>query len=72
MPEIWVTAVTAHDDTEITAYASAELPVRGGVREEFSLLLFHVFADYVASYLAERLGRMPFQAGRLRRPGAGG
>ena len=36
----------------------------GEVREEFSPLLYHLFADYVASYVAERLGRSLFQSDR--------
>jgi hypothetical protein len=32
------------------------LPVAGDAREEFSPLLYHVFADY----LALQLGRFPF------------
>jgi glucosamine--fructose-6-phosphate aminotransferase (isomerizing) len=44
------------------------LPVRGSVREEFSPLLYHVFAGYTACYLAGELGRMPFQADRPARP----
>ena len=62
-----VIAVTDEDDTNVTAHASAVLPVRGRAREEFSPLLYHVFAGYVASYLAVRLNRMPFQAGQLSR-----
>ena len=62
-----VIAVTDEDDTNVTAHASAVLPVRGRAREEFSPLLYHVFAGYVASYLAVRLNRLPFQAGQLSR-----
>jgi glucosamine--fructose-6-phosphate aminotransferase (isomerizing) len=63
-----VIAVTRDDDTEVTASASVHLPVQGRVREEFSPLLYHVFAGYVASYLAQRLQRLPFQADRPPRP----
>src|SRR5262249_37567097 len=56
-----VIAVTHKDDTEVTRHAHAVLPVQGEVREEFSPLLYHLFADYVASYLAARLGRAVFQ-----------
>lgn len=56
-----VVAVTDADDTEVTTNASAHLPVDGGVREEFSPLLYHVFAGYLASYLAEHLQRLPFK-----------
>jgi glucosamine--fructose-6-phosphate aminotransferase (isomerizing) len=59
-----VMAVTHKDDTEVTRHAHAALHVHGEVREEFSPLLYHLFADYVASYLAERLGRALFQTDR--------
>jgi hypothetical protein len=38
--------------------------VYGEVREEFSPLLYHLFASYVAAYVAERLGRCLFQGDR--------
>jgi glutamine---fructose-6-phosphate transaminase (isomerizing) len=59
-----VIAVTHEDDTDVAGHAHIALPVTGHAREEFSPLLYHVFAGYVASYLAERLGRLPFQADR--------
>jgi len=59
-----VIAVTHKDDTEVTRHAHAVLPVQGQVREEFSPLLYHLFASYVASYVAERLGRSLFQSDR--------
>jgi len=59
-----VIAVTHKDDTEVTRHAHSVLPVYGEVREEFSPLLYHLFADYVASYVAERLGRALFQSNR--------
>ena len=34
---------------------------RASPEEEFSPLLYHLFASYVASYLVERLGRLLFQ-----------
>ncbi len=40
------------------------LPVHGEVREEFSPLLYHLFASYVAAHIAARLGRCPFQGDR--------
>lgn len=52
------------DDTEVIRHAHAVLPVHGVVREEFSPLLYHLFAAYVASYVAERLGRSLFQSDR--------
>lgn len=59
-----VIAVTHKDDTEVTRHAHVVLPVHGGVREEFSPLLYHLFASYVASYIAARLGRSLFQGDR--------
>ena len=59
-----VIAVTDAHDTDVTAHASAVLPVQGQAREEFSPLLYHIFAACVASYLARQLGRLPFQADR--------
>jgi glucosamine--fructose-6-phosphate aminotransferase (isomerizing) len=56
-----VIAVTHKDDTEVTRHAFAVLPVHGEVREEFSPLLYHLFASYVASYVAARSGRSLFQ-----------
>ncbi len=45
-------------------FSYAVLPVQGEVREEFSPLLYPLFANYVASYLAARLGRSLFQSDR--------
>ncbi|MGH7964004.1 MAG: SIS domain-containing protein [Candidatus Binatia bacterium] len=59
-----VIAVTHKDDTEVTRHAHTVLPVYGEVREEFSPLLYHLFADYIASYVAARLGRALFQSDR--------
>lgn len=59
-----VIAVTHKDDTEVTRHAHAVFPVHGEVREEFSPLLYHLFASYVASYVAARLGRALFQSNR--------
>lgn len=59
-----VIAVTHTDDTEVSRHAHAVLPVQGEVREEFSPLVYHLFASYVASYVAERLGRCLFQGDR--------
>ena len=48
--------VVAHrDDTQVTRHAHIVLPVHGEVREEFSPLLYHLFASYVAAHVAERL-----------------
>jgi glucosamine--fructose-6-phosphate aminotransferase (isomerizing) len=59
-----VIAVTHKDDTEVTRHAHAVFPVQGEVREEFSPLLYHLFASYVASSVATRLGRSLFQSDR--------
>jgi glutamine---fructose-6-phosphate transaminase (isomerizing) len=56
-----VIAVTPADDTAVTRHARTVLPVHGTVREEFSPLLYHPFADYTACYLAQHLARTPFQ-----------
>lgn len=55
-------SVTHQGDTEVTRHAFAVLPVQGDVREEFSPLLYHLFASYVASYVATWLGRSLFQS----------
>jgi glucosamine--fructose-6-phosphate aminotransferase (isomerizing) len=59
-----VITVTHKDDTAVTRHAYAVLPVQGEVREEFSPVLYHLFASYVASYVAARLGRSLFQSDR--------
>ncbi len=63
-----VIAVTHKDDTEVTRHAHTVLPVQGQVREEFSPLLYHLFANYVAFYIAARLGRSLFQSDRPELP----
>jgi len=67
-----VVAVTDAADTGVAARASAHLPVHGQVREEFSPLLYHVFASYLASYLAGRLRRRPLLSWRSAGAGRGG
>ena len=57
-----VIAVADSRDTDITEYAHAVLPVRGSLPEEFSPLLYHVFAGYLASFTAQELGRAPFDS----------
>ena len=59
-----VIAVAHKDDTEVTRHAHTVLPVQGEAREEFSPLVYHVFASYVAAAVAERLGRGLFQSDR--------
>jgi glucosamine--fructose-6-phosphate aminotransferase (isomerizing) len=56
-----VIAIVKEDDKEVTQFADMVLPVVGNVREEFSPLVYHVFANLFASFVAERLGRMLFQ-----------
>ena len=57
--------VVAHRDaTQVARHAHIVLPVHGEVREEFSPLLYHLFASYVAAHVAERLDRCPFQSDR--------
>jgi glucosamine--fructose-6-phosphate aminotransferase (isomerizing) len=58
-----VIAVVHEKDSEIGRHARVVLPVRGEVREEFSPLLYHLFAGYVASHVARNLGRLLFQSG---------
>lgn len=45
----------------ITVTAHTMLAVHGHSREKFSPLLYHVFSSYLARYLADILGRKPFQ-----------
>lgn len=59
-----VIAVTHKDDTEVTRHAHAVLPVMGDVREEFSPFVYHLFSNYVAAYVTEKLGRLLFQSDR--------
>ena len=59
-----VIAVAHPDDTEVVRHAHAVLPVQGEAREEFSPLIYHVFASHVAAAVAERLGRSLFQSDR--------
>ncbi|WP_320064509.1 SIS domain-containing protein [Micromonospora sp. RTGN7] len=59
-----VVAVARPDDEAITAHAAAVLPVPGDVREEFSPLVYHGFASYLAAATAEALGRALFQSDR--------
>jgi len=59
-----VIVVTHRDDTQVSRHAHIVLPVQGEVREEFSPVLYHLFASYVAAHVAERLDRCPFQSDR--------
>jgi glutamine---fructose-6-phosphate transaminase (isomerizing) len=56
-----VIAVVDRQDAAVTRHANAVLPVAGQVREEFSPLLYHLFAGYTAAFVAQRLGRRIFQ-----------
>ncbi|MEU0034987.1 SIS domain-containing protein [Streptomyces sp. NPDC006333] len=58
-----VVAVTHRDDVEVARHAGAVLPVAVRSREEFSPLLYHVFAGLLACRTAQRLGRTPFRTG---------
>lgn len=57
-----VAAIVRDGDEELARHADWVLPVMGDVREEFTPLVYHIGADLFASFLAERLGRLPFQA----------
>jgi glucosamine--fructose-6-phosphate aminotransferase (isomerizing) len=59
-----VIAVTHRADADVAPHAHFVLSVHGDVREELSALLYHLFASRVASHVAERLGRVPFQLDR--------
>lgn len=56
-----VIAVCDASDTGFADAAQVVLPVHGATREEFSPMLYHVFAGYVASDLADVLGRQIFR-----------
>ncbi|MCG0283466.1 SIS domain-containing protein [Streptomyces sp. PSAA01] len=57
-----VITVAPGDDAAIARHGWAALPVTGHVREEFSPLLYHVFAAPLSCHLAQHLGRAPFLA----------
>jgi glucosamine--fructose-6-phosphate aminotransferase (isomerizing) len=63
-----VVAVVRSGDEEIAQHADWILPVAGEVREEFSPLVYHIGGALYASFLAEQLGRMPFQTDNPGRP----
>lgn len=60
----WVVAVVDEHDDTVAPHAAAVLPVRGSTREEFSPLLYHLFACHLAGHVALRLGRAPFLTDR--------
>ncbi|MBI0381476.1 hypothetical protein JBE27_35745, partial [Streptomyces albiflaviniger] len=57
-----VITVAPEDDPGVARLGWAALPVTGRVREEFSPLLYHVFAAPLSCHLAQHLGRAPFLA----------
>jgi glucosamine--fructose-6-phosphate aminotransferase (isomerizing) len=57
-------AVMQEGDEAIGRHAEIVFPVPGDVREPFSPLVYHCFASAFASYLAQELGRLPFQGDR--------
>ena len=59
-----VIAVTATNDGQVAKHATIALSVQGACREEFSPLVYHLFASRVAAELGDRLSRSPFQADR--------
>jgi glutamine---fructose-6-phosphate transaminase (isomerizing) len=63
-----VIAVAHEHDVGVSRHAHMALPVAGETREEFSPLLYGVFAGQVASCLAAALGRAPFKSDRLKPP----
>lgn len=56
-----VVAIVKDGDSEVAAHADLVLPIAGEVREEFSPIVYHIPACYLASYLTDALGRMCFQ-----------
>lgn len=56
-----VVGIIGDDDQEISPHADYVLPVNGNMREEFTPLVYHIAANFFASYLTELLGRQPFQ-----------
>jgi glucosamine--fructose-6-phosphate aminotransferase (isomerizing) len=56
-----VIAISHEADAEVVPHAVARLPVCGQLREEFSPLLYHLFAGHVAFRAALRLGRSLLQ-----------
>jgi len=64
IPLIQERDVKSESHCNVPEISSAVLPVQGEVREEFSPLLYHLFANYVASYVAARLGRSLFHSDR--------
>ncbi|MEU4229591.1 SIS domain-containing protein [Nonomuraea sp. NPDC026600] len=59
-----VIAVVDDRDMALTEQAEVVLPLRGVAREELSPLLTHLFAGYLACFVARRLDRLPFSTNR--------
>jgi len=57
-------AVVQEGDEAISRHAEIVFPVPGEVSEAFSPLVYHCFAGAFACYLAQELGRAPFQSDR--------
>ena len=55
-------ALIAAGDQAIARQADFVLPVMGTMREEFSPLVYHIAANFIASYWATAIGRMPFHS----------
>lgn len=66
-----VIAVAHEGDEELARHAHELLPVAGEPREEFSPLLYHVFAAFLGCRVAQRLARAPFRTERRRDGGDG-
>lgn len=64
-----VIAVVDSRDAAVSRCAQTVLSVEGRVREEFSPLTYHVFAGYLASFVAQRLGRTVLDANLAGLPG---
>ncbi|KAA3646696.1 MAG: SIS domain-containing protein [Chloroflexi bacterium] len=57
-----VAVVIKEGDDEMAEHADIVFPVKGEMREAFSPLVYHIMANYFASYLTEALGRMCFRS----------
>ncbi|MGH3185685.1 MAG: SIS domain-containing protein [Streptosporangiaceae bacterium] len=64
-----VIAVVDERDEGVTRHADAVLPVPARVREEFSPVLYHLFAGYLAAFVARRRGRLAFEGDPPDLPG---
>ncbi|MEH1016304.1 SIS domain-containing protein [Micromonospora sp. CPCC 206060] len=55
-----VITVQDRDDVSLARHSRVVLAVQGQVREEFSPVVYHCFASFLAAGLAQRLDRRPF------------